>query len=74
MMGKRVANLGPQMSFVVQEGILNYRGENTLAVSLWSLDDNPEDLQIPSLELVQSRVYAGGIGVVEVNHLTVGKS
>ncbi|THU87854.1 hypothetical protein K435DRAFT_803962 [Dendrothele bispora CBS 962.96] len=70
MMGKRVANVGPQTSYVVQEGILNYRGQNTLAVSLWSLEGNPEDLKIPSLELVQNGVYSGGVGAAEVDHPT----
>ncbi|KAM3086216.1 hypothetical protein ACMFMF_000170 [Clarireedia jacksonii] len=34
--GKYVNNIGPQTSFPVPEGILNYNGENTLAVELWA--------------------------------------
>ncbi|KAF5347162.1 hypothetical protein D9758_011102 [Tetrapyrgos nigripes] len=70
MMGKRIANLGPQTAFVVQEGILNYRGENTIAVSLWALEDQPEDLRIPSLELVMSGIYSGGVGHASVHSPT----
>ncbi|TRM62987.1 glycoside hydrolase superfamily [Schizophyllum amplum] len=67
-MGKRVANLGPQTAFPVHEGILNYRGSNTLALSLWSLGSAPEDLSIPSLMLQPSGTYSGGVGGVEVNN------
>ncbi|KAJ6538991.1 glycoside hydrolase family 35 protein [Mycena capillaripes] len=34
--GKYVNNIGPQTSFPVPEGILNYHGVNTLGVSLWA--------------------------------------
>ncbi|KAF9465368.1 glycoside hydrolase family 35 protein [Collybia nuda] len=67
-MGKRVANVGPQDSFVVQEGILNYHGENTVAVSLWSLGRSAGDLRIPSLKLVATGIYRGGVGAVAVNN------
>ncbi|KAJ7067978.1 glycoside hydrolase family 35 protein [Mycena amicta] len=36
--GKYVNNIGPQTSFPIPQGILDYNGENTLAVSLWALD------------------------------------
>ncbi|CRG86364.1 hypothetical protein PISL3812_03370 [Talaromyces islandicus] len=38
--GKYVNNLGPQTSFPVPEGILNYSGKNYLALTLWALDSN----------------------------------
>ncbi|KAH8829076.1 glycoside hydrolase family 35 protein [Flagelloscypha sp. PMI_526] len=63
-MGKRIANLGPQTSFVVQEGILNYSGVNEVSISLWALEDGPENLKIPSIELVQTSSYKGGVGRV----------
>ena len=63
-MGKRIANLGPQTSFVVQEGILNYRGDNTIAISLWALDSGAADLKIPTFTLESSGVYLGGPGNV----------
>ncbi|KAJ6612233.1 glycoside hydrolase family 35 protein [Mycena sp. CBHHK59/15] len=65
-MGKRIANLGPQTTFVVHEGILNYRGENQLAVSLWALGEQEQDWKIPSIQLVQSGVFKGGVGSVTV--------
>ncbi|KAJ7477091.1 glycoside hydrolase family 35 protein [Mycena galericulata] len=36
--GKYVNNIGPQSAFPVPQGILNYNGANTLAVSLWAAD------------------------------------
>lgn len=30
-------NIGPQVSYPVPEGILNYDGQNYLALTLWSL-------------------------------------
>lgn len=36
--GKYVNSIGPQKSFPVPQGILNYQGKNTLAVSLWAQD------------------------------------
>lgn len=67
-MGKRIANLGPQVSFPVHEGILNYHGQNTVSISLWALGDQPQDLKIPSFQLVQLGVYSGGVGGVVVNN------
>ncbi|KAI1765730.1 glycoside hydrolase family 35 protein [Hypoxylon sp. FL1150] len=37
--GKLVANLGPQTAFPVPEGVLNHNGVNTVALTLWALDD-----------------------------------
>ncbi|KAF7861742.1 uncharacterized protein EAF02_010696 [Botrytis sinoallii] len=34
--GKYVNNVGPQTSFPVPQGILNYNGQNTLAIELWA--------------------------------------
>ncbi|TFK43322.1 glycoside hydrolase family 35 protein [Crucibulum laeve] len=34
--GKYINHIGPQKSFPVPQGILNYNGVNTLAVSLWA--------------------------------------
>lgn len=66
-MGKRVGNIGPQTSFVVHQGILNYGGENVIGVSLWALGDDEVDLRIPSLRIVRGGgVYEGGVGGVGV--------
>ncbi|KAI5860679.1 glycoside hydrolase family 35 protein [Durotheca rogersii] len=48
--GKFVANLGPQTNFPVPEGILNHNGVNTVAVTLWSLDEGGARLDGLSLE------------------------
>jgi hypothetical protein len=42
--GKLVSNVGPQTKFPVPEGILNYRGSNYLAISLWGLDSGATKL------------------------------
>ncbi|KAI0116583.1 glycoside hydrolase family 35 protein [Hypoxylon sp. NC0597] len=48
--GKFVANIGPQTSFPVPEGILNHNGLNTVALTLWSLDGGGARLDGFSLE------------------------
>ncbi|KAL2002782.1 hypothetical protein VTN02DRAFT_5941 [Thermoascus thermophilus] len=48
--GKYVNNIGPQTSFPVPEGILNYRGTNWLAVSLWALQSDGAKLDRFELE------------------------
>ncbi|KAI1417373.1 glycoside hydrolase family 35 protein [Hypoxylon sp. FL1857] len=48
--GKFVANLGPQTSFPVPEGILNHNGANTVALTLWALDGGGAKLDGFSLE------------------------
>lgn len=67
-MGKRIANLGPQVSYPVHEGILNYHGSNTVSISLWALGTDPQDLKIPSFELVELGAYLGGVGGVQVDN------
>lgn len=77
MMGKRVANLGyvtsgiafatahaspsPQWRFPVPEGVLQYRGNNTLAVVFWAME--PEIAILPRLSLAIRGVYDGGVKV-----------
>ncbi|PIL34786.1 hypothetical protein GSI_02573 [Ganoderma sinense ZZ0214-1] len=61
----RVANLGPQTSFPVPPGILDYNGKNTIAVALWALDNTAVS---PSLELVADSVLNGGVGHVATNN------
>ncbi|KAI0018860.1 glycoside hydrolase superfamily [Xylariomycetidae sp. FL0641] len=48
--GKFVANLGPQTRFPVPEGILNHNGNNTVALTLWSLGDEGARLDSFALE------------------------
>jgi len=61
MMGKRVANLGPQFKFPVHQGILEYNGVNTVAVALWAMEAVPITL---TLELTIDTVLEGGIGPI----------
>ncbi|KAF8873040.1 hypothetical protein BD779DRAFT_1477252 [Infundibulicybe gibba] len=65
MMGKGVGNLGPQAKFPMHEGILDYRGENTVAVALWAM--TPNTLVAPNLQLVVDGVFEGGVGGVVTN-------
>lgn len=64
--GKRVGNLGPQVKFPVHQGLLNYNGENTVAVALWSLDAN--STVTPNLSLVIDGRISGGVGSIAVNN------
>ncbi|KAJ5808245.1 hypothetical protein N7474_009514 [Penicillium riverlandense] len=48
--GKYVNNIGPQVSFPVPQGILNYKGKNWIALTLWAQELNGASL--PDLSLV----------------------
>ncbi|KAJ3987841.1 glycoside hydrolase family 35 protein [Lentinula detonsa] len=65
MMGKRVANLGPQWKFPVHEGILNYHGENTIAIALWSM--TPDITVAPQLRIAIDGIFKGGVNVTVNN-------
>ncbi|KAJ6552812.1 glycoside hydrolase family 35 protein [Mycena capillaripes] len=65
MMGKRVANLGPQAKFPVHQGILNYQGVNTVAVALWSMGRTAVS---PNLQLVLDGVLDGGVPGVKTDN------
>ncbi|KAE8151998.1 putative beta-galactosidase A [Aspergillus avenaceus] len=60
--GKFVGNVGPQTSFPVPEGILNYRGTNYIALSLWGLE---EGAKLSSFELSYTTPVLTGYGEVE---------
>ncbi|KAL2820614.1 putative beta-galactosidase A [Aspergillus granulosus] len=47
--GKYINNIGPQTSFPVPEGILNYRGKNWVAVTLWAQES--DGARLDSFEL-----------------------
>jgi hypothetical protein len=64
-MGKYVANIGPQHVFPVHEGILNYGGTNTVAVSVWALGEQRVDLAISSISLQVDALLRGGVGDVK---------
>ncbi|KAJ5091420.1 hypothetical protein NUU61_006290 [Penicillium alfredii] len=61
--GKYVNNVGPQTSFPVPEGILNYRGSNWIALSLWAQDAHGAKLE--KLELVHTTPVLTALGEVE---------
>ncbi|KAK7017416.1 BetaGal-dom2 domain-containing protein [Favolaschia claudopus] len=65
MMGKRVANLGPQAKFPVPQGILDYSGENTVAVALWSMENETIS---PHLRLVVDGVFDSALSGVQTNN------
>ncbi|KZV90500.1 glycoside hydrolase family 35 protein [Exidia glandulosa HHB12029] len=51
--GKYVNAIGPQKVFPVPQGILNYNGANTLAVSLWAHDSAGAKLDSLSLQVTK---------------------
>jgi hypothetical protein len=53
-----VNNLGPQTSYPVPEGILNYNGKNYVALTLWALD--AEGAQVNGFELVHGTPILSG--------------
>ncbi|VDB90655.1 unnamed protein product [Peniophora sp. CBMAI 1063] len=62
-LGKYVNNLGPQTVFVLPPGILKRQSENTLAVSLWSLDDEPVGLA--GLEFISDGQFSSALNLVD---------
>ena len=57
-----VNNIGPQTSFPVPEGILNYHGTNYIALSLWGFDASGNKLS--GLELQPTAEILSGYGTV----------
>ncbi|KAL3460988.1 beta-galactosidase precursor [Aspergillus heterothallicus] len=52
--GKLIGKLGAQDSFPIPEGILNYRGRNTIALTYWS-QDNSTSTGLKGISLKASR-------------------
>lgn len=63
--GKYVSNIGPQTSFPVPEGILNHRGTNWVALSLWALES--EGARLSSFELSHESPVKTGMREVEAS-------
>ncbi|KAF8734557.1 Beta-galactosidase, domain 3, partial [Rhizoctonia solani] len=57
LMGRYIANLGPQFKFPVPEGILNHHGENTVALAIWSMENAKLS---PNLKLTIEGVFDSG--------------
>ncbi|KFX91010.1 hypothetical protein V490_06125 [Pseudogymnoascus sp. VKM F-3557] len=53
--GKAIFHIGPQLRFPVPPGIINNRGENTLAISLWAQTD--EGARISDVKLINYGLY-----------------
>ena len=53
-----VDHLGPQTRFPVPEGILNYQGQNFVAITLWAQQE--EGAKLEGLELVADAVIQSG--------------
>ncbi|KAJ5937685.1 hypothetical protein N7454_004027 [Penicillium verhagenii] len=60
--GKFVNNIGPQTSYYVPEGILNYQGTNWLGLTLWGVDDGAK---LEGLELVSTHPVLSALTGVE---------
>lgn len=57
--GKYINNLGPQTSFPVPQGILNYSGTNYVSITLWSQEES--GAKLGGLELVPDAVIQSGM-------------
>lgn len=58
--GKYLPHIGPQTVFPVPPGVLNNRGSNTLAVSLWAQTDG--GARLDKVELVSYGLYQSDFG------------
>ncbi|RAK88787.1 beta-galactosidase [Aspergillus costaricaensis CBS 115574] len=56
--GKYVNHIGPQFSFPVPEGILDYNGSNYLAVTIWAMDES--SFKLDGLRLQANAVLQSG--------------
>ncbi|KAF4460997.1 beta-galactosidase [Fusarium albosuccineum] len=64
--GRYVSNIGPQTVFPVPEGVLNYRGDNWIGISLFALED--KGAKLPGFSLTaESPVKTGRQPVKVVN-------
>ena len=63
--GKFINNIGPQYSFPVPEGVLNYSGVNYIALSLWSLSSAGSAVE--SLQLISTATIQSGFGTVALS-------
>ena len=63
--GKYVNNIGPQISYPVHEGILNYRGTNYISLALWSLEVGGATVE--GLELYVNGTILSGFGDVPLS-------
>lgn len=53
-----VNHIGPQLSYPVPEGILNYNGSNYLALTIWAMDE--KSFKLDGLRLQANAVVQSG--------------
>lgn len=58
--GKYVPHIGPQTRFPVPPGVMNNRGLNTIAVSLWAMTD--EGANLDQVKLIEYGIYETSFG------------
>ena len=63
--GKFVNNIGPQYSFPVPQGILDYNGVDYIAPSVWSLSDAGS--AVVNLQLISTSTSQSGFGPVALS-------
>ncbi|KAF8665643.1 hypothetical protein AX16_000098 [Volvariella volvacea WC 439] len=66
--GRYINHVGPQVSFPVPQGILNFNGPNTLAIALWA--GNKGGAKLNSLELKALSVVESSINTIRNQPLT----
>jgi len=63
LIGRYVGDVGPQDTFPVPPGILHPRGDNTIAIAAWGLDDAAG---LGTVELTSLGTYATGLRIGDV--------
>lgn len=58
--GKYIPYIGPQTKFVIPPGIVNNKGKNRLAISLWAMDGN--GAAVEGVRLITYGKYQSGFG------------
>jgi beta-galactosidase len=58
--GKFISHIGPQTAFHIPEGILNYNGKNTVALTYWSQEDSTSVSGLKSISLRSGRPVLTG--------------
>ncbi|KAJ8113720.1 hypothetical protein OPT61_g4217 [Boeremia exigua] len=66
--GKFANGIGPQRRFPVPEGIFDYRGENTVSISIWALEEG--GVGPKSIRLVSGMPVQSGYGEIALSPMT----
>jgi Glycosyl hydrolases family 35/Beta-galactosidase jelly roll domain/Beta-galactosidase, domain 2/Beta-galactosidase, domain 3 len=57
--GKRFVKFGPQTKFPIPPGVLDPKGQNTIAIAVWSPDEN--GAVMPQISLQKQGVFVGSV-------------